>query len=206
MPLTEALQQVPAYAKHMKQFLEKKKYLDEETIEVQGKALVDLGASINLMPLSMLKKIGGLEVKPTKAILQMADRSIKHLYGVIEDVVVRIDKLKFPVDFVVMEMEENEEIPIILGRPFMKTTKVVIHVDDGLLTLKDQEREVTFNVFEDGQPIQEKQISLKTSDEVLSVTSLPYKAVKRVKLVARKLLRFCRCYEGRKSINIKDLD
>ncbi|XP_017431827.1 uncharacterized protein LOC108339197 [Vigna angularis] len=139
MPLTEALQQIPAYAKHMKQFLKEKKYIDEEKTEVQGncsailqktlppkfkdpgsftipctignhdigKTLVDLGANINLMPLFMLKKIGGLEVKPTKAILQMADRSIKHPYGVVEDVVVKIDKLKFLVDFVVMEMEEN---------------------------------------------------------------------------------------------------
>ncbi|XP_017431876.2 uncharacterized protein LOC108339245 [Vigna angularis] len=154
MPLTEALQQIPTYAKHIKQFLKKKKYLDEETIEVHGKTLVDLGASINLMPLFMLKKIGGLEVKPTKAILQMADRSIKHPYGVVEDVVVKIDKLKFLVDFVVMEMEENIEISLILGRSFMKTTKVVIHVDDGVITLKDQDEEVTFNVFEAGQPIQ----------------------------------------------------
>ncbi|XP_047179274.1 uncharacterized protein LOC124846100 [Vigna umbellata] len=102
VPLTETLQQIPAYAKHLKQFLsKKKKYLDEETIEVQGncsaimqknlppkfkdlgsfnipciignhdigKTLVDLGVSINLMPLSMLKKIGGLKVKPTRMIL-----------------------------------------------------------------------------------------------------------------------------------------
>ncbi|XP_047161709.1 uncharacterized protein LOC124831678 [Vigna umbellata] len=122
----------------MKQLLNKKKYLEEETIEVQGncnaiiqktlppkskdfgsftipctigkhdieKALIDLGASINLMPLSMLKKIGGLEVKPTRMMLQLVDRSIKYPYGVVEDVVVKIDKLQFPVDFVVMEMEE----------------------------------------------------------------------------------------------------
>ncbi|XP_014523384.1 uncharacterized protein LOC106779721 [Vigna radiata var. radiata] len=169
LPLTEALQQILAYAKHMKQFLKKEKYPDEETIEVPGncsailqktlppefkdpgsftipctignydigKALVDLGASINLMPLSMLKKIGGLAVKPTKVILQMVDRSIKHPYGMVEDVVLKIDKLKFPVDFVVMKMEDNVEISFILGRPFMKTTKVVIHVDHGVITLKD---------------------------------------------------------------------
>ncbi|XP_014496750.1 uncharacterized protein LOC106758331 [Vigna radiata var. radiata] len=80
-----------------------------------GKALVDFGANINLLPLSMLEKIGGLEVKPTKAVLQMVDRSIKHPYGLIKDVVVKIDKLKFLVDFVGMEMEENEQILIILG-------------------------------------------------------------------------------------------
>ena len=122
----------------MKEFLgKKKKYIEEETIEVQGncsaiilknlppkfkdpgsftipctignqdigKALVDLGASINLMPLSMLKKISGLEAKPTRMTLQLADNSIKYPYGVVEDVVVQIDKLKFSVDFVVMEME-----------------------------------------------------------------------------------------------------
>ncbi|XP_047147599.1 uncharacterized protein LOC124820027 [Vigna umbellata] len=183
MPLTEALQKIPAYANHMKQFLKKKKYLDEETIEVHGncstilqktlppkfkdpgsftipctngnhdigKALVGIRASINLMPLFTLKKIGGLEVKPTKAILQMADRSIKHPYGVVEDMVVKIDKLKFLVDFVVMDIEENVEIPLILGRPFMKTSKVFIH--DGVIKLKDQDEEVTFNVFEARQPI-----------------------------------------------------
>ncbi|XP_052735501.1 uncharacterized protein LOC128197486 [Vigna angularis] len=119
-----------------------------------GKALVDLGATINLMPLFMLKKIGGLEVKSTKAILQMENRSIKHPYGVVEDVVVKIDKLKFLVDFVVMEIEKNVEISLILGRPFVKTAKVFIHVDDEVIALKDQDEEVTFNVFEAGQPIQ----------------------------------------------------
>ncbi|XP_014496758.1 uncharacterized protein LOC106758339 [Vigna radiata var. radiata] len=189
MPLTETLQQIPAYAKYMKQILnKKKKYLDEETIEVQencsaimqktlppkfkdpgsftspctignhdiGKNLIDLGASINLMPLSILNKIDGLEAKPTRMMLQLADRSIKYPYGVIEDVVVKVDKLQFPMEFVVMEMEEGSEIPLILGRPFMKTAKVVIHMEEGILKLKDQDREVTFNVFTTMQPSQEE--------------------------------------------------
>ncbi|KAG2409367.1 uncharacterized protein HKW66_Vig0000320 [Vigna angularis] len=170
IPLTETLQQIPAYSKYMKQILsKKKKYLDEETIEVQGncsaimqktlpskckdsgsftipctignhdigKTLIDLGANINLMPLSLLKKIGGLEAKPTRMMLQLADRSIKYPYGVVEDVVIKIDKLQFPVDFVVMKMEEDAEIPLILGRPFMKTAKVVIHMEEGILKLKN---------------------------------------------------------------------
>ncbi|KAG2397807.1 uncharacterized protein HKW66_Vig0139570 [Vigna angularis] len=213
MPLTEALQQIPAYAKYMKQILNKKKYLDEETIEVQGncsaimqktllpkfkdpgsftipctigdhdigKALVDLGASINLMPLSMLKKIGDLEVKPTKMMLQLADRSIKYPYGVVEDVVVKIDKLQFPVDFVVMDMEEDAEIQLILGRPFMKTAKVVIHVEEGTVKLKDQDEEVTFNVFGVEQQNHEKETSIEATDEILSITSLTEKAAKLVK-------------------------
>ncbi|XP_014499209.1 uncharacterized protein LOC106760260 [Vigna radiata var. radiata] len=100
-----------------------------------GKALIDLGASINLMPLSILKKIGGLEAKPTRMMLQLADRSIKYPYGVVEDVVVKVDKLQFPVDFVVMEMEEDVEIPLILGRPFMKSAKMENNVLDGFIHL-----------------------------------------------------------------------
>ena len=143
-----------------------------------GKGLVDLGASINLMPLSMLKKIGGLEAKPTRMTLQLADTSIKYPYGVVEDVVVQIDKLKFPVDFVVMEMEKDEGIPLILGRPFMKTTKVVINMDDGSLKLKDQDEEVMFNIFEAVQEPTDEQNSLKAINEVLYVTSRPWQALK----------------------------
>jgi len=141
-----------------------------------GKALVDLGASINLMPLSMLKKIGGLEAKPTRMTLQLANNSIKYPYGVVEDVVVQIDKLNFPVDFVVMEMEKDEGVPLILGRPFMKTAKVVINVDEGTLNLKDQDEEVTFNVFEVVQESSDEQTSLKAINEVLTMTSRPWQA------------------------------
>ena len=80
-----------------------------------GKALLDLGASINLMPLAMLKRIGDLEVKPTKMTLQLADRSLKLPYGVAEDVLVRVDKFLFPVDFVIKDIEEDTEVPLILG-------------------------------------------------------------------------------------------
>ncbi|BAT86826.1 hypothetical protein VIGAN_05014200, partial [Vigna angularis var. angularis] len=145
-----------------------------------GRALVDLGASINLIPLSMLKKIGGLEVKPTRMMLQLADRSIKYPYGVVEDVVVKIDKLQFPVDFVVMDMEESADIPLILGRPFMKTAKVVIHVEEGTVKLKDQDEEVTFNVFGVEQQNHEKETSLEATDELLSITSLTEQAAKLV--------------------------
>ena len=74
-----------------------------------GKALLDLGASINLMLLSMLKRIGDLEVKPTRMTLQLADRSLKFPYGVAEDVLVKVDKFVFPVDFVIMDIEEDLE-------------------------------------------------------------------------------------------------
>ena len=60
-----------------------------------GSALLDLGASINLMPLSMIKRIGEIEIRPTRMALQLADRTIKHPYGIIEDVLVKVDKFLF---------------------------------------------------------------------------------------------------------------
>ena len=65
----------------------------------------------------MLKKIGDLEVQPTKMQLQLADISIKYPYGVVKYVLVKVDKFIFPVDFVIMNMKEDEEVPLILGRP-----------------------------------------------------------------------------------------
>jgi len=67
------------------------------------RALLDLGASINLIPLSMLKKIREVEVRPTRMTLQLADKSIKHPYRIIKDMIVKVNKFLFPVDFVVMD-------------------------------------------------------------------------------------------------------
>nr|KYP31778.1 hypothetical protein KK1_047733 [Cajanus cajan] len=100
------------------------------------------------MPLSMMRRIGDLEARPTRMTLQLADRSVKYPHGIVEDVLVKVDKFFFPVDFVVMDMEEDREVPLILGRPFMKTAKVIIDVDDGNLKVRVQDDEVNFNVFE----------------------------------------------------------
>lgn len=86
-----------------------------------GKALCDLGASINLMPLSIFKKLGIGEVRPTTITLQLADRSICYPKGKIEDVLVRVDKFIFPADFIIMDFDADEETPILLGRPFLAT-------------------------------------------------------------------------------------
>jgi len=166
IPFTEALEQMPTYARFMKDLLTKKRKIpDHEIVELEAgcsaiiqkslpqksrdlgnftlpvtignltikRALMDLGASINLIPLSMLKKIGDVEVRPTRMTLQLADRSIKYPYGIVEDMIVKVDKFLFPVDFVVMDMEEDAKVPLILGRPFMKTAKVIIDVDKGKL-------------------------------------------------------------------------
>ncbi|XP_061348961.1 uncharacterized protein LOC133294321 [Gastrolobium bilobum] len=116
-------------------------------IEV-GKALCDLGASINLMPLSMCRALGIKELKSTTVSLQLADRSIRRPDGVIEDVLVKIDKFIFPADFVILNMEEDAEIPLLLGRPFLATTRAMIDVEQGKLMLRMNEETVTINVFE----------------------------------------------------------
>ena len=112
------------------------------------RALCDLGASINLIPLSIFKRLGLGEARPTTVTLQLANRSLKHPRAVIEDVLVKVDKFIFPADFIVLDMEEDKEIPIILGRPFFATSRAVIDVQRGELKLRVQEDEVRFNVFE----------------------------------------------------------
>ncbi|KAL5580892.1 hypothetical protein UlMin_013334 [Ulmus minor] len=113
-----------------------------------GKALCDLGASINLMPMSIFKKLGIGEARPTTVSLQLADRSIAHPEGKIEDVLVKVDKFIFPVDFIVLDYEADLEVPIILGRPFLATGRTLIDVQNGELTMRVQDEHVTFNVFQ----------------------------------------------------------
>ena len=110
-------------------------------------ALLDLGSGVNIIPLTMQKKIGDLEIKPTKVTLKLADRVTKYRYGVVEDVLIKVDKFIFLVDFVVMDMKEDEEVPFILGRPFMKTSKIIVDVDKGELQVRTQDEEVTLNLF-----------------------------------------------------------
>ena len=100
------------------------------------------------MPLSIFKRLGLGEASPTTVTLQLADRFLKHPRGVIEDVLVKVDKFIFPADFIVLDMEEDKEIPIILGRPFLATGRAMINVHRGELKLRVQEDEVKFKVFE----------------------------------------------------------
>ena len=111
------------------------------------RALCDLGSNINLMSLSIFRRLGLGEAKPTTVTLQLADRSLKHLRGVIEDVLVKVDKFIFLADFIVLDMEEDKKIPIILGRPFLETGRAMIDVQKGELKLRLHDDEVRFNVF-----------------------------------------------------------
>ncbi|XP_006603164.1 uncharacterized protein [Glycine max] len=115
--------------------------------EAVNEALNDLGASINLMPLSMYRRIGNLKIYPTKMTLQLADRSITRPYGVVEDVLVKVCHFTFPVDFVIMDIEEDTDIPLILGRPFMLTTNCVVDMGNENLELSIDNQKITFDLF-----------------------------------------------------------
>nr|GEU61262.1 reverse transcriptase domain-containing protein [Tanacetum cinerariifolium] len=91
-------------------------------------ALVDLGASINLMPLSIWRKLSLPEHTPTWMTLELADRSITHPKGVPEDVFVKVGKFHFPTDFVVVDFEPDPRVPLILGRSFLRTVRSLIDV------------------------------------------------------------------------------
>ncbi|XP_056695198.1 uncharacterized protein [Spinacia oleracea] len=110
------------------------------------KALYDLGASMSVMPLSVCNRLNMGKLKCTKITLQMADHSIKYPLGILEDVPVRVGKFYIPVDFVVLDMEEDSQIPIILGRLFLCTAGAVIDVKSRSLTLSVGDDTVTFNL------------------------------------------------------------
>ena len=99
------------------------------------------------MPLSIFRRLGLGEARPTIITLQLTDRSLKHHGGVIEDVLVKVDKFIFPSNFIVLDMEEDKEIPIILGRPFLATGRAMIDVYKGDLKLRVQDDEVRFSIF-----------------------------------------------------------
>ncbi|KHN39010.1 hypothetical protein glysoja_017304, partial [Glycine soja] len=113
-----------------------------------GKALIDLGASINLMYLSMCRRIEELEIMPTRMTLQLTNRSITRPYGVVEDVLVKVRQFTFPADFVIMDIEEDAKIPLILGRPFMLTANCVVDMGKGNMEMSVDDQKVTFNLFE----------------------------------------------------------
>ena len=84
-----------------------------------GRALCDSGASINLMPLSVVKRLNLGDLTPTTMTLQMADRTMAQLEGIIEDVLIKVGQFIFPMDFMVIDMEEEKQMPLLLGRPFL---------------------------------------------------------------------------------------
>ncbi|XP_073017780.1 uncharacterized protein [Primulina eburnea] len=131
IPFADALEQMPNYAKFIKDVMSKKRKLQEfETVKLTEETM-ELG-----------------EVKPSTITLQLADRSLTYPRGIVEDVLVKVDKFIFPADFVILDMEEDQETPLIFGRPFLATGKALIDVHKGELTLRVSGDEVVFNIYD----------------------------------------------------------
>ncbi|KAL2237448.1 UNVERIFIED_CONTAM: Retrovirus-related Pol polyprotein from transposon [Sesamum indicum] len=115
------------------------------------RAMCDLGASINVMPLTIFKSLNVGPLKETGVVIQLADRSIVYPEGVLEDVLVEVNELVFPADFFVIDMREDNSpnsTSILLGRPFLKTARTKIDVHNGTLTMEFDGEIIRFNIYE----------------------------------------------------------
>ncbi|KAK9911904.1 hypothetical protein M0R45_035784 [Rubus argutus] len=184
IPLLDAIQQVPKYAKFLKELCTtRRKIQEKETVRVSEnvsallqrklppkckdpgsftipctigntrfeRAMLDLGASINVMPYSVYASLGLGELKKDGVIIQLADRSNAYPKGLLEDVLVQVNNLIFPADFYVLEMEDapsSMATPLLLGRPFMRTARTKIDVYEGALTMEFDGDVISFNIFE----------------------------------------------------------
>nr|GFA81935.1 reverse transcriptase domain-containing protein [Tanacetum cinerariifolium] len=109
-------------------------------------ALADLGASSNLMPFFVWKRLSLPDFTPTCMTLELDNRSISHPVGVAEDVYVKVGSFHFPVDFVVVDFDADPGLPLILGRSFLKTGRALIDLFEGELTLRVGKEAITFNL------------------------------------------------------------
>ncbi|XP_056695071.1 uncharacterized protein [Spinacia oleracea] len=137
LPFTKALKQMPTYSRFLKEILSGKRDCDVKETELEiSNALCDLGSSVSLIPYSVFAKLEVGYLIPTNITLQLADRSVKYPIGKVEDVPLRVGGLVIPIDFVVLDIDEDVHVPIILGRPFLAMAGAIIDVKQGNITLK----------------------------------------------------------------------
>ena len=137
------------------------------------KSLLDLGASVNLLPYSVYKQLGLGELKPTNITISLADRSVKIPKGIVEDVLVKVDKFYYPVDFVVLDTEpianEPNHMPIILGKPFLATANAIINCRNGVMQLTFGNMTLELNIFHLNNRHKLVETENQVTDEVCSV-------------------------------------
>ncbi|GKD38028.1 reverse transcriptase domain-containing protein [Tanacetum coccineum] len=109
-------------------------------------ALADLGASIKLMSYSLYAKLSLKTLKPTKMSVILSDRLFQYPVGIAENILVEVGKFTFPADFVILKIEEDNKVPLILGRPFLHTADAVIRVKQKLLNLGVRTERMIFNI------------------------------------------------------------
>ena len=135
-----------------------------------NKALLDLGASVNLLPYSMYKQLGLGELKPTNITLSLADRSVKIPKGIVEDVLVKVDNFYYPVDFVVLDTEPMAEIthqvPIILRRPFLAIANAIINCRNRVMQFTFGNMTLELNIFHLRNKDKQAEDREQNSDEV----------------------------------------
>jgi hypothetical protein len=186
IPLLDAIKQVPAYAKFLKDLSTQKrnnqKHIPKKVILIEQvssqiqhntppkfkdpgtptiscvigntkieRTLRNLGAGVNLLPYSVYQQLGLGELKPTSTVLQLADRSIKKPRGIVEDVLIKVDKFYYPVDFIVLDTEPvpypNKQILVILGRLFLATTNACINCHTGVMKISFGNMKIRLNIF-----------------------------------------------------------
>ncbi|XP_023752531.1 uncharacterized protein LOC111900883 [Lactuca sativa] len=123
-------------------------------------ALADSGASINIMSYSFFKKLSIPELKPIQMTIHIAYKTMTHPRGIYEDLLIKVYKLVFPVDFIVLDMEEDHKVPIIHGRPFLNTACAIVDVCESKLTLRVGDDLFTFGADQENK-------HSKSSDDVI---------------------------------------
>ncbi|RDX97218.1 hypothetical protein CR513_20019, partial [Mucuna pruriens] len=179
--LLDAKKQIPMYAKFLKELCVHKRKKMKASVEIGGivsehkhyqrnaeipeiffvpctignytfvDAMLNLGASINVMPTSIYKSLNFGDLEPTRMTIQLANRSVVQPLGILEDVLVQVNELIFPTDFNVLDMEDEilgKGSTLILGRPFLITAKTKIDMHIGTLSMEFGDTLVQFNIFE----------------------------------------------------------
>nr|GEX06808.1 reverse transcriptase domain-containing protein [Tanacetum cinerariifolium] len=113
---------------------------------VEYLALANLGASINLMPYSLYATLSGTTLKPTRMSIHLASHTNQYPMGVAENMLVQVGKFMFPIDFFILQMEEDDRVPLILGRPFLHTADAIIRLKNKELGLRIREDRATFHI------------------------------------------------------------
>ena len=133
---------------------------------------MDLGASVNLLPYSVHKHLGLAELKPTNITLSLADRLVKIPKGIVDDVLVKVDKFYYPVDFVVLDIKPitsgPNHVSIILGGPFFATSNAIINCRNGVIQLTFGNMTLELNIFHLSNKHKLAEDDMQGSDEVCS--------------------------------------
>ena len=117
------------------------------------------------MPLSIYKKLGLGDPKPTAMRLLMADQTVKRPRGILHDVLVKVESFIFPAYFVILDCEVDFEVPIILGRSFLSTGRALVYMEKGQMTFRLNNEEMTFNICR----------TMRQSSELQSVSAISHK-------------------------------